>query len=156
MTFWSEKLAETRQPAQPLRPPQIPQQPAAAEDRYAGYLQQAADAMELPEPAASVAERFGQTPGQDVFVARQGQRSVAYVDDPEDANRQRQIKAYAEKLATQAGEFSGTAKAAHDRAALVQQLVQAGEFTSNVDNTPRRAATTRGVSGYTAGNLGVR
>lgn len=130
--------------------------PQAAEDRYAGYLQQAADAMELPEPAASVAERFGQTPGADVFVARQGQRSVAYVDDPDDANRQRRVSAYAEKLATQAGEFSGTAKAAHDRAALVQQFVKAGEFTTSTDNTSRRAATTKGVSGHTAGKLGAR
>jgi hypothetical protein len=155
--FWAEvmaaqqdKLAETRQPL----PPQIPQHepvPAGME----GFWKQAGELLEGPEPAQSVAQRFGQAPGADIGTTarRPGPTAEAAYQDG-DRDQERRQMALAVKLATEAGAFDSAegsqAKAARDRAAIVQGLVHDKVFDT-VEDTLRRRVNPQGVAGYTAG-----
>ena len=180
MGFWDSEIAKRRPlqaaPAQWTPPqPMIEQAPRNEEERHQALLRaaqtdsmdalrsEAEELISLPRPAASVEERFGMRMGGDIgtLPRRPGNQPAAsaFVMDEADRHHERQVNAVAAQLQVQAGRAgpeSERAKEAKDRAAMVQDLLKAGAWRTTIDNTPRRAATTKGVAGATVGNLGVR
>jgi hypothetical protein len=156
MTFWGDIAAAGAAKQQPEpRAPSIPQSepvPTGIE----GFWEKAGELLEGPEPAQSVAQRFGQAPGGDIGVIarRPGPADEAAYQDG-DRDRERRQTALAVKLATEAGAFDGEgsqAKVARDRAALVAEATRQGAWTTSEDNTPGRRVDPRGIAGFTAGH----
>jgi hypothetical protein len=154
--FWEEVRAkledEQQQQPLPLRAPTIPQAPPAADDSLAGLVERARASMRMAEPAHSVEERFGQAPGADVSqVSRR--HAPAAEPEPSLLDLTPQERAMVIRLGTAAGRFdeTGTAREAHDRAALVAEATRQGAWTTSEDTTPGRRVNPQGVAGYTAG-----
>jgi hypothetical protein len=160
-SWWSEKMAENKQ-RQPLpSPATIPQTPPPADDSLAGLVERARASMRMAEPAHSVEERFGQAPGADIGTA--ARRHAPAEEAPSAApDLSPQERAMVVRLGNEAGAFENPAdlrrtftgnsvKAARDHAAMVQQAVKDGAWTTSEDRSPRKASTTQGVAGHTTG-----
>jgi hypothetical protein len=151
-SWWGEKLAET-QPQRPQRPPTIPQGPPPAADALGDLVEQARASMQMATPAGSFEERYGRSPGTSDIgtTARRPGPAAAEAAPPGDLlSLSPQERAMVVRLGTQAGRFEGTetGKAAHDRAAEVQQLVRDKTWTTVEDTTPRKVPDTR-IAGAT-------
>ena len=97
------------------------------------------------------AERFGVSAiGADIGTTarRPATAEAAYQDG--DRDQERRQMALAMKVATEAGKFdeNGTAKAAHDNAAMIQPLVRDKRFDT-VEDTLSRRVDSRSVAGAT-------
>lgn len=156
MTWWSEKLAEGKKPLPPPAPYIPPPQPEP--DTVDDLIEQARASVARPDPALGVlstptslfGERQTLRPGADVGTTsrRPGPAAEAPADDLLGLTPYE--KAQLVILGTKAGRFEGSeaAKAAHDRAAQVQELVNDKAWTVTEDTVPRRASSTR-IAGAT-------
>jgi hypothetical protein len=155
MSFWEEKIIELQQQPLPQPAPQIPQTSPPSDDNLAGLIAQAKTATAQMTPAQSVAERFGQAPGAEIgTTSRRPGPTAAPEESLLDLTPQQRQELV--RLGTAAGKFdeNGTAKAAHENAAMVADATRQGAWTTDEDRTPGRWVNPRGVRGYTAGHQG--
>ena len=150
-SWWEEALNKHHAQPLPQRPaPQIPQTAPEREDHGIDDLVAAAKAATAQmTPAQSVAERFGQAPGAEIgTVSRRPGPTAAPEESLLDLTPQQRQELVRRGIAAGKFDDNGTAKAAHDRAAEVQQLIRDKTFDITEDTQPRRVDT-HGVAGAT-------
>jgi hypothetical protein len=149
MNWWEEALYGLQKQPLPQRPRTIPQTPPEQSDTVDDLVAQALAATKPMTPAESVEQRFGVRPGGDIGTVSRRPGPAAAKPEPSLLDLTAQQRAELVRLGNEQGRFDehGTARAAHEQAALVQALVRDKTFDTVEDTTPRKAATTQGFAG---------
>jgi hypothetical protein len=153
MSWWEEALNKHHSQPLPQRPPTIPQAPPEQDLGVDDLVAQALAATKPMTPAQSVEQRFGLRSGSDVGTVSRRPGAAAAKPEPTLLDLTAQQRAELVRLGTASGRFdeNGTAKAAHEHAAMVAEATRQGTWTTREDTTPGRLVNPRGVAGYTAG-----